>query len=61
MLRALCWLSLLIRKSRADLVVPGVSVVVLGVSLSICPSLGVWDEMVSGGARGPIVSKNSLE
>ena len=51
MLRALCWLSVLIRKSRADLVVLGVSVIVLGASLGICPSLGVWDEMVSGGAR----------
>ena len=51
LLRALCWLSLLIWKSRADLVVLAVSVVVLGASLSICPLLGVWDEMVSGGAR----------
>ena len=61
MLHALCWLLLLIRKSRADLVVLGVTVIMLRASLGICPSLGVWDEMVNGGARGPVASKNSLD
>ena len=61
MLCVLCWLLLLIRKSRADLVVLGVTVVMLRASLGICPSLGVWDEMVNGGARGPVASKNSLD
>ena len=51
MLCALCWLLVLIRKSRANLIILGVSVIVLRVSLSICPSLSVWDKMVSGGAR----------
>ena len=61
MLHALCWLLLLIRKSRANLVVLGVTVIMLKASLGICPSLGVWDKMVNGGARGPVASKNSLD